>query len=1076
MSCRRELRFPTISEFCRDSEIAPTEMCLFNFNVYHSLIRATLEGDQNAFTVLVKRYQKQVHALVWRKIGDFHIAEEITQDIFLKVYKKLMSLKPPYHFSGWLYVVATRHSIAWIRKNKHPITPLSNISKVEIEEHCYLQYEVEQSEANTVEHQRGIVKQLLKKLPESERTVVILHYLAEMPCEKISEFMGVSKNTIKSRLHRARKRLEKQEHLLNDVSEIFQLQPTLTQNIMREIERIKPSYPSVSKPWIPWGLSFASVLFVIMMMGMGPHVVSRFQQPYTLHADSDMTIELVDSPVVHELERKSDAQSRFGQSGLSGRNSGTGVHVDSPLVAAADVEQVDLSPAKPKWIQTKGPGGVISAKLYLASDQSLYAITKTGLYILTEEADGWIHVSSSGPNQEFDGVMAKRDDTLYLLTSNELISSTDDGKTWNNLGARPEGFAVALLTTDTAMYLVLKTDVFRLRFEDVGNAWELVGDTLRDIRGDVPEVVNPKIRPNSVDAENPNFRPIVGPLDVLALHNLAFRIWDAQIIDNTLFIGTSQGLFRFTDDWEKLQMSTSQGIKSLAVNEKSLYVGTMAGHPNPREPKLPRAAVFSSTNLGDSWTGITPNTGLHSIGIAEVVTVGDTLILSGTGLRSKDGGKTWIVPVGNQRRFSIFPAIGLGENTLYGLGRGGIKRSTDFGLTWHPFMNGIVNSHVPNLIVVKNVLYAQTPTELLKSADRGESWESADLMGADEKAVPFQIRKEMKFSAANGILYASNSQPDGVTLFRLSDDDVFLPVEGVPDFALGTLHTELEKKFKNESDKVAKQFRTEWEKKREEAIKNNPNVDIDEVMKQFRAEWIEIRTKPSGINIATMRNNPDLEKAIEQRFAITTQNQIAEEQRTNGTFTISDDTVFMEYRHKLFRWRFGETVWHDTGLEDQDASSPIRARKGFTLAVSGKTVYAGKRGGDLFLSVDGGDTWTDVTENLAFPGLFKEIMFADSTVYVSTNMGVMSSSDGETWHVLNGDDGDILIINWIAVEGANVYGVNEIGIYKVNKQTNTWVQIVPKLPYIPASFAIDSDTFYIGTRQNGVLRFHRPEQ
>ena len=46
------------------------------------LIQQTLMGDQGAFSTLVRRYQKPLHALVWRKIGDFHIAEEITQDIF----------------------------------------------------------------------------------------------------------------------------------------------------------------------------------------------------------------------------------------------------------------------------------------------------------------------------------------------------------------------------------------------------------------------------------------------------------------------------------------------------------------------------------------------------------------------------------------------------------------------------------------------------------------------------------------------------------------------------------------------------------------------------------------------------------------------------------------------------------------------------------------------------------------------------------------------------------------------------------------------------------------------------------
>ena len=94
------------------------------------------------------------------------------------------------------------------------------------------------------------------------------------------------------------------------------------------------------------------------------------------------------------------------------------------------------------------------------------------------------------------------------------------------------------------------------------------------------------------------------------------------------------------------------------------------------------------------------------------------------------------------------------------------------------------------------------------------------------------------------------------------------------------------------------------------------------------------------------------------------------------------------------------------GLADQEGISPISG-KGLTLAASGNTVYAGKREGELFLSLDDGDTWTDVTENLAFPfGYFKEIRFAGSTAYVSTDMGVMHSRDGETWEVGTDVDGN----------------------------------------------------------------------
>ena len=64
----------------------------------------------------------------------------------------------------------------------------------------------------------------------------------------------------------------------------------------------------------------------------------------------------------------------------------------------------------------------------------------------------------------------------------------------------------------------------------------------------------------------------------------------------------------------------------------------------------------------------------------------------------------------------------------------------------------------------------------------------------------------------------------------------------------------------------------------------------------------------------------------------------------------------------------------------------------------------------------------------------------------------------------------------IAVDGMTVYGVCDSGVYQVDNQTSTWEQIIPKLPHTAISFAIDGDTFYIGTKQNGVLRFQRDGQ
>lgn len=180
------------------------------------LIQRILTGDESAFSALVNKYQKSVHALAWRKIGDFHIAEEITQDTFLQVYKKLPTLKDHNQFAGWLYVIANRRCIAWLRKKRLRMQSLESISEDILEKTAYASYLAEQREKASDERRREIVDSLLEKLPDTERTTMILHYLGEMSCKAISKYLGVSLNTVKSRLSRARNRLKQEELIYLD--------------------------------------------------------------------------------------------------------------------------------------------------------------------------------------------------------------------------------------------------------------------------------------------------------------------------------------------------------------------------------------------------------------------------------------------------------------------------------------------------------------------------------------------------------------------------------------------------------------------------------------------------------------------------------------------------------------------------------------------------------------------------------------------------------------------------------------------------------------------------------------------
>ena len=208
------------------------------------LIRKILSGDDAAFGILVEKYQKSIHTLVWRKIGDYHYAEDVTQEVFLQAYKKLSTLKNLDQFAGWLHVMANRLCIDWmrkqqrIRKQQPTMQSLGGTRLEEIEESSYIHYISEQQMTERTEYYHEFVQKLLEKLPENERTVVTLYYLDEMPTKEISKFLGVSVNTIASRLHRARKRLQADQEFLGH----SELSDNLKENIMNQLEQLRSKF------------------------------------------------------------------------------------------------------------------------------------------------------------------------------------------------------------------------------------------------------------------------------------------------------------------------------------------------------------------------------------------------------------------------------------------------------------------------------------------------------------------------------------------------------------------------------------------------------------------------------------------------------------------------------------------------------------------------------------------------------------------------------------------------------------------------------------------------------------------
>ena len=185
-----------------------------------ALIQRILAGDAIAFERLVRKYQKQVHTLAWRKVRDFHIAEDITQETFLQVYQKLETLEDPTRFPRWLYVIADRLCIAWLRRNRRHTEPLEETDVSEVETEAYSRYVAAEHAKTFAEARRDLVEELLAKLKEGNRTVITLHYLEGMTYAEISNFLGVSENTIKSRLRRARQQLRQYEFMVPEALDI----------------------------------------------------------------------------------------------------------------------------------------------------------------------------------------------------------------------------------------------------------------------------------------------------------------------------------------------------------------------------------------------------------------------------------------------------------------------------------------------------------------------------------------------------------------------------------------------------------------------------------------------------------------------------------------------------------------------------------------------------------------------------------------------------------------------------------------------------------------------------------------
>ena len=255
-------------------------------------------------------------------------------------------------------------------------------------------------------------------------------------------------------------------------------------------------------------------------------------------------------------------------------------------------------------------------------------------------------------------------------------------------------------------------------------------------------------------------------------------------------------------------------------------------------------------------------------------------------------------------------------------------------------------------------------------------------------------------------------------------------------------------------------------------IQGMPTFDSKELRDHLhKSQNLSIKELQEGFSGAT--------QFFKQLLQTTPQQQDRFIQRgLEGPFAVSDDTFYMEYNFKLFRWESGDTEWQDIRQEE---TSEI-TRYNLKLAVSGDTVYVGKRDGHLVVSFDRGNNWIDLTPALPFPVKnYKQILVSGSTVYVATNAGILTSDDGRNWRVVTDAEGTNLIMEQLAVDGTTVYGITQkTGIYRLGGDSGTWEQIITEIPesatmniaHNGTSLVVAGSTLYLGTQVNGMLHFN----
>ncbi len=175
------------------------------------LVKAAQNGDEGAFSRLVKKYEKPLHFHILKMIKDDEQIEDLVQEAFTKAFSSLGSYRSTYAFSTWLYRIATNHTIDYLRKKKLQTVSINKpVETGEGEMKLQIADEEAQADRRILRKQRQkIIRQAIEDLPDKYQSVIQLRHMKEKSYQEIAEELTLPLGTVKAHIFRAREMLYK---------------------------------------------------------------------------------------------------------------------------------------------------------------------------------------------------------------------------------------------------------------------------------------------------------------------------------------------------------------------------------------------------------------------------------------------------------------------------------------------------------------------------------------------------------------------------------------------------------------------------------------------------------------------------------------------------------------------------------------------------------------------------------------------------------------------------------------------------------------------------------------------------